>query len=79
MTGAVRDDNVAVDGDVVEKNKQVSSVLAEGEGVASPAALRHPKYWLKDYGIRETLGQGNFGKVKLGIDKKTGRKVALKV
>ena len=32
-----------------------------------------------EYDIHETLGTGHFSKVKLGINKKTGEKVAIKV
>ena len=31
------------------------------------------------YDLHETLGTGHFSKVKLGVDKKTGEKVAIKV
>jgi calcium/calmodulin-dependent protein kinase I len=34
---------------------------------------------LDEYEIGETLGTGHFSKVKLGIDKKTGEKVAIKI
>ena len=33
---------------------------------------------VKEYEIGETLGTGHFSKVKLGIDRKTGEKVAIK-
>jgi serine/threonine protein kinase len=32
-----------------------------------------------DYDVGQTLGTGHFSKVKLGTDKKTGEKVAIKV
>ena len=32
-----------------------------------------------EYEIRRTIGKGNFGKVLLGISKKTGEKVAIKI
>jgi 5'-AMP-activated protein kinase catalytic alpha subunit len=32
-----------------------------------------------DYSVGETLGQGSFGKVKLGTHLKTGQQVALKL
>ena len=34
---------------------------------------------IDEYEIGETLGTGHFSKVKLGINKKTGEKVAIKV
>ena len=34
---------------------------------------------LQEYDVKETLGTGHFSKVKLGINKKTGEKVAIKV
>ena len=33
----------------------------------------------EEYEIGETLGTGHFSKVKLGINKKTGEKVAIKI
>ena len=32
-----------------------------------------------EYEIKQTIGKGNFGKVLLGISKKTGDKVAIKI
>jgi len=32
-----------------------------------------------DYNISKTIGEGTFGKVKLGIHKMTGEKVAIKI
>lgn len=37
------------------------------------------EYELGDYIIKQTLGQGTFGKVKLGIYKSTNKKVAIKI
>ena len=34
---------------------------------------------LKDYILKEDIGEGNFGKVKLGISKTTGEKYAIKI
>ena len=34
---------------------------------------------LGDYIIKETIGKGTFSKVKLGINKLTGEKVAIKI
>ncbi len=34
---------------------------------------------LYDYTIKETIGTGTFSKVKLGINKSTGEKVAIKI
>merc|ERR1719171_2023040 len=34
---------------------------------------------IDEYEIGETLGTGHFSKVKLGVDKKTGEKVAIKI
>ncbi len=34
---------------------------------------------LSDYLIKETIGKGTFSIVKLGIDRKTGEKVAIKI
>ena len=31
------------------------------------------------YDVKEALGKGKFGTVKLGVHKKTGKKVAIKV
>ena len=38
----------------------------------------HPDI-LEEYDVGETLGTGHFSKVKLGINKKTGEKCAIKV
>lgn len=38
-----------------------------------------PSEITKDYDVGQTLGTGHFSKVKLGTDKKTGEKVAIKV
>ena len=37
------------------------------------------EYILKEYLIKETIGKGTFSKVKLGINKSTGEKVAIKI
>ena len=37
------------------------------------------EYILKEYIIKETIGKGTFSKVKLGINKSTGEKVAIKI
>ena len=34
---------------------------------------------IKDYILKDDIGEGNFGKVKLGISKKTGEKFAIKI
>ena len=34
---------------------------------------------LNEYQIKETIGKGTFSKVKLGINKLTGEKVAIKI
>ena len=34
---------------------------------------------LNEFSIKETIGQGSFSKVKLGINKLTGEKVAIKI
>ena len=34
---------------------------------------------LNEYAIKETIGKGTFSKVKLGINKSTGEKVAIKI
>lgn len=39
----------------------------------------HPVEITEAYDVRETLGSGHFSKVKLGIDRKTGEKVAIKI
>ena len=44
---------------------------------ADPAEI--PASLTDTYDIGETLGTGHFSKVKLGTDKKTGEKVAIKV
>lgn len=63
-----------------EENKimQIKNSCPPGNETVSPKAQRHPRHWLANYKVKETLGQGNFGKVKVGIDNK-GQKVALKV
>ena len=38
-----------------------------------------PSDILEEYDVGATLGTGHFSKVKLGINKKTGEKVAIKV
>ena len=35
--------------------------------------------FLSDYNIKETIGKGTFSIVKLGINKKTKEKVAIKI
>lgn len=46
----------------------------------TPPVKKIVKYsWMTRYIVRETVGQGNYGKVKLGIDTQTGEEVALKV
>ena len=40
---------------------------------------REKEYEVGDYIIKKTLGQGTFGKVKLGIHKPTNEKVAIKI
>ena len=35
--------------------------------------------FLSDYSIKETIGKGTFSKVKLGINKQTNEKVAIKI
>ena len=37
------------------------------------------EYILKEYLVKETIGKGTFSKVKLGINKSTGEKVAIKI
>jgi len=37
------------------------------------------EYILKEYLVKETIGKGTFSKVKLGINKATGEKVAIKI
>lgn len=44
-----------------------------------PASETHPEDITDTYEIGETLGTGHFSKVKLGIHKETGMKVAIKV
>ena len=34
---------------------------------------------INNYELKEDIGEGNFGKVKLGIFKKTGEKFAIKI
>eukprot|EP01117_Protostelium_nocturnum_P007608 TRINITY_DN2723_c1_g1_i4.p1 TRINITY_DN2723_c1_g1~~TRINITY_DN2723_c1_g1_i4.p1 ORF type:complete len:517 (-),score=201.63 TRINITY_DN2723_c1_g1_i4:49-1599(-) len=50
----------------LKKNQEESTVMTD-EGP------------FKDYEILESLGSGNFAVVKLGIQKKTGKKVAIKI
>lgn len=50
----------------LKKNQEESTVITD-EGP------------FKDYEILESLGSGNFAVVKLGIQKKTGKKVAIKI
>jgi serine/threonine protein kinase len=58
--------------------QKIETSMKAGEAAPSPTSHRDPRNWVADYHIRETLGQGSFGKVKLGIHKITGQKVALK-
>jgi len=37
------------------------------------------EYILKEYLVKETIGKGTFSKVKLGVNKSTGEKVAIKI
>jgi serine/threonine protein kinase len=39
----------------------------------------HKYHWISGYIVKETIGRGTFGKIKLGIDVNNGMKVALKV
>lgn len=50
-----------------------STPMAQVIGEALPSEIT------SDYDVGETLGTGHFSKVKLGTDKKTGEKVAIKV
>jgi 5'-AMP-activated protein kinase catalytic alpha subunit len=34
---------------------------------------------LEYYDLQESIGKGKFGRVKLGVHKKTGKKVAIKI
>jgi carbon catabolite-derepressing protein kinase len=44
-----------------------------------PARRKNNEENLSNYITLNTIGEGNYGKVRLGIDKRTGEKVALKV
>ena len=54
----------------MDKKKKRSSSLNE---------LKIRQTSLGDYTIKETIGKGTFSKVKLGINKITGEKVAIKI
>ncbi|KAI8818090.1 kinase-like domain-containing protein [Fimicolochytrium jonesii] len=73
-------------GEVLE---QLSPVLAPSSGPSSPSRSNTPvlksrssEEWdaaLGEYRILRTIGEGSFGKVKLGIHRATGAYVAIKV
>ena len=43
------------------------------------SGLDTSKKEIEDYILKEDIGEGNFGKVKLGISKTTGEKYAIKI
>ena len=54
--------------------------------IASPAALsyfaahpRRPQVYFGDYLLLQTLGEGEFGKVKLGVHRQYGEETAIKL
>jgi len=46
-------------------------------GVGGESAI--PEEVVKDYDLKETLGTGHFSKVRLGVNKQTGEKCAVKI
>lgn len=63
-----------------------SSAISQGVPITSPAALQyfaaHPRRQQVHFGsylLLQTLGEGEFGKVKLGVHKEWGEEVAVKL
>eukprot|EP01117_Protostelium_nocturnum_P006506 TRINITY_DN2344_c0_g1_i4.p1 TRINITY_DN2344_c0_g1~~TRINITY_DN2344_c0_g1_i4.p1 ORF type:complete len:235 (+),score=74.52 TRINITY_DN2344_c0_g1_i4:273-977(+) len=64
---------------MVETKNKIETSRRAGELASSPRDdERNPRNWLHEFNVRETLGEGSFGKVKLGVHKLTGQRVALK-
>lgn len=63
-----------------------TELMYKGIPITSPAALQYfgaapdrPQVYLGDYLLLQTLGEGEFGKVKLGVHKSYGEEVAVKL
>ena len=62
-----------------EKRYYVSNEKEYNKWIEAIRKIVHYSNFHELYDIRETLGKGKFGLVKLGIHKETGRKVAVKI
>eukprot|EP01117_Protostelium_nocturnum_P008211 TRINITY_DN292_c0_g3_i1.p1 TRINITY_DN292_c0_g3~~TRINITY_DN292_c0_g3_i1.p1 ORF type:complete len:332 (-),score=94.76 TRINITY_DN292_c0_g3_i1:38-1033(-) len=63
------------------KDVQITRVKRSESVHESPRkdTQRYYSNWIDEYDVLETIGEGCFGKVKLGVCKTTGEKVALKL